>query len=195
MKSLIYLFLGLFLIGVVSLQAKAQKLDKFYIYKEAGYKTKFVPSGYMGDYENIRMQQRCFKNPKKGLSCLKIKYYKRSNKEGWAGVYWQYPYDNWGNKEEFIDLRGYSKLTFYARGNKGGEVIECFKVGGIKGEYSDSIEASLGHLVILSKRWKKYTINLKGKDLSHMIGGFCFVVVNEDFQENMIFYLDEIFFS
>jgi len=36
------------------------------------------------------------------------------------------------------------KLSFWARGDKGGEKIAEFKVGGITGEHGDSDSASIG---------------------------------------------------
>jgi hypothetical protein len=66
-----------------------------------------------------------------------------------------------------------------------------FKVGGIMGEYSDSDMASIGP-VILTKEWKQYTIDLRGKDMSYIIGGFCWATNIDVNPEGAVFYLDEI---
>ena len=59
------------------------------------------------------------------------------------------------------------------------------------GEYSDSDTAGIGP-VKLTKEWKQYTIDLTGKDLSYILGGFCWAASLDMNPEGMIFYLDEI---
>ena len=83
------------------------------------------------------------------------------------------------------------KLTFWARGEKGGERIEEFKMGGISGPYPDSATASIGPL-ILTPEWKQYAIDLVGKDLSHVIGGFAWSANLDNNPNGCTFYLDEI---
>ena len=51
---------------------------------------------------------------------------------GWAGVYWLSPANNWGDKPP-KQMRGASKVTFWAAGQKGGEIVE-FKAGGVNGK-------------------------------------------------------------
>ena len=61
---------------------------------------------------------------------------------------------------------------FKARGEKGGEVVEEFKMGGISGDYADSGTAASGPIT-LAKDWKEFSINLDGQELSSITGGFC----------------------
>jgi hypothetical protein len=89
------------------------------------------------------------------------------------------------------DLSKANKVTFWARGSKGGERIEEFKVGGIMGEFSDSDSSGIGP-VILNKDWTQYTIDLKGKDMSYVIGGFCWATNIDVNPDGATFYLDEI---
>ncbi|MBN1405888.1 MAG: hypothetical protein JW946_05150, partial [Candidatus Omnitrophica bacterium] len=134
----------------------------------------------------------CVENPHSGTSCIKITY-KPDASQGarWAGIYWQSPANNWGDKKGGFDLTGANKLTFWAKGEKGGENIEEFKIGGISGAYPDSDIAYLNPIV-LTKEWKQYEIDLKGKDLSYISGGFCWST-NLDVNPNgCIFYLDDI---
>jgi hypothetical protein len=172
------------------------KFQKVYVYHDAGYKgNNYIPSGYMGDYSNVRIQHRSYEKPRKGKTCMKIVIYKNKNIEKWCGVYWQYPVNNWGTEPNTaIDVRGAKKLTFYARGHNGGEIIDTFKLGGIKGDYSDTAEAETG-MIRLSKKWKKYKIDLRDCDLSHIIGGFCFVITNSDNPKKIIFYMDEVVYE
>ena len=152
----------------------------------------FIPSGWMGDYGDIRLSDGYMENPHGGTACIKIEVLpRRSQGAGWAGIYWQNPANNWGNKKAGFDLTGTKALKFWARGEKGIEVISEFKMGGITGEFSDSDSAGIGP-VRLSNEWREYTIDLEGRDLSHIIGGFCWSASLDDNPEGLVFYLDDI---
>jgi hypothetical protein len=135
----------------------------------------YYPSGWMGDWGDITLDDSYTTNPHSDPICIKISYSAaKSQGEGWAGIYWQHPDSNWGDKIGGYDLTGAIKLTFWARGEKGGEKAE-FKVGGITtGKYPDSLRlpASTG-VVTLSDNWQQYTIDLAGKDLSSYYRGIC----------------------
>ena len=109
----------------------------------------------------------------------------------WAGVYWQNPANNWGNRKGGFDLNGATKLTFWARGDKGDERIEEFKIGGVTGDYPDTDTAMIGP-VILTKEWREYTIDLRGKDLSYVSGGFAWSTNTDVNAQSCTFYLDDI---
>ncbi|MEK6733085.1 MAG: hypothetical protein AABY55_05600, partial [Candidatus Omnitrophota bacterium] len=108
-----------------------------------------------------------------------------------AGMYWQSPANNWGDKKGGFDLTGATKLTFWARGAKGGERVEEFKLGGITGLYPDSDIAGIGP-VMLTQDWKRYEIDLSGKDLSYISGGFCWATNIDVNPDGATFYLDDI---
>jgi hypothetical protein len=152
----------------------------------------YIPSGWMGDYSDIQMDEACFDNPQSGTTCLKFTYTaKGSLGKGWAGVYWQNPANNWGDSEAGYNLSGLNKLTFWARGEKGGETITAFKVGGIAGKFKDSLDVEIGPIT-LTNTWQEYSLNLVGKDLSHIIGGFCWVADRQSNPWGATFYLDNI---
>ena len=67
-------------------------------------------------------------------------------------------------------------------------------MGGITGEYPDSDSAAIGPIE-LTKEWQKYTIDLAGKDLSNIIGGFCFAASKDDNPNGFIIYLDDIIYE
>ena len=46
--------------------------------------------------------------------------------------------------------------------------------------------------VILTKEWQPYTIDLRGKDLSYVSGGFSWTTNTEVNPGNCVFYLDNI---
>lgn len=152
----------------------------------------YIPSGWMGDYGDVKFNDGWTENVYSGKNCIKITYTAAASQgAAWAGVYWQNPANNWGARDGGFDLTGAKALTFWAKGENGGEVISEFKAGGITGEYGDSDSASLGP-VTLTKEWKKYTIDLTGLDLSYISGGFCWVASKADNPDGFTFYLDDI---
>lgn len=166
----------------------------FYVYADKNSPgNHFIPSGYMGDSTDIGVTADDMDRPYAGSTCIKISYNNRaSNGARWAGMYWQNPANNWGsNASGGFDLTGARKLTFWARGEKGGERVEEFKMGGIAGAYPDSDSAGIGP-VVLTQDWKQYTIDLSGKDLSHIIGGFAWATNVDVNPDGCVFYLDEI---
>jgi hypothetical protein len=107
---------------------------------------------------------------------------------------WQQPAGNWGDAPDAgFDLQGATKLTFWARGDKGDEMINEFKMGGlVSGEYPDSDTASINS-IRLSKEWQQYEIDLRGRDLSYVIGGFGWATsIDVNDPEGIVFYIDEI---
>ena len=176
--------------------AEKPQPKEFGIYKDKNARENhYIPSGWMGDYGDIKLNDQSADNPHSGTTCMQFVYSgKKSQGQGWAGVYWQNPANNWGSKKGGFDLTGMTKLTFWARGAKGGEVIQKFKLGGIKGTYPDSADVEFGP-VELTDTWKEYTINLAGKDLSYISGGFCWVTTTDLNPEGATFYLDDIKFA
>jgi hypothetical protein len=94
------------------------------------------------------------------------------NNEGdasrWTGLYWQYPANNWapGNNPGY-DLSGAKEVTFWAKGENGGETIDA-RAGGDQGNSFSKWTGSIS----LNQAWTKYTIDLYGKDLSNVGWGF-----------------------
>jgi len=168
----------------------------FYVYADStSLDNHYCASGWMPATASIDLVLNTgWKNyPFSGNTCIRVGY---ENKSGtrWAGIFWQNPANNWGTVPNAgFDLQGATKLTFWARGDKGGELIAEFKMGGLaSGEYFDSDSASISQIQ-LTKEWEKYEIDLRGKDLSYIIGGFCWstsIDVNDP--EGIVFYLDEI---
>jgi hypothetical protein len=155
-------------------------------------KNHYIPSGWMGDYGDIQIDDGCATTPHSGKTCLKVTYTAQGAQgAGWMGIYWQNPANNWGTQMGGYDLKGYNKLTFWARGDKGGETISEFKVGGINGNYADSDSTSMGPIT-LTKDWKQYTIDLKGMDLSYISGGFELSASAKDNAEGFVIYLDDM---
>lgn len=160
---------------------------------------KFTASGWMGDGQQgkkyIQLNEAWKTKPHSAPTAIQVVYSPGPN--GWSGIYWQNKPDNWGDKPgENFSQAGFKKLTFWARGETGNEVIE-FKAGGISApgkKYKDSFDISTGK-VQLDKDWKQYELSLDQKNLSSVIGGFCWVAAKSANPEVVTFYLDDIFYE
>lgn len=172
-----------------------QTANEFYVYTERGSKLNhYIPSGWMGDFGDLKFNQGWKEKTGAGETCIQVKYSaERKQNAGWSGIYWQHPANNWGDKKGGINLAGFLKISFLARGEKGGELIDKFMIGGITGqaEEGDSDEAATD-AIELTKQWKQYSIDLTGRNLSHMIGGFGFAMNGDSNPNGATFYLDEI---
>ncbi len=156
----------------------------------------FVPSGWMGDIENIDLYECDRTNPYSGEMAIRASF-SPTGTLGWGGVYWQHPENNWGTVEGAgFDLDDATSLHFYARGEKGGERVK-FLMGGIwdgNPDLADSQQPAVSTDVItLTNEWLPYTLDLRGRDLSRVIGGFAFVTDRCLSAGNPVtFYLDDI---
>ena len=155
----------------------------------------YSASGYMGDGEsgnNVELNEAWKDTFHTEPSAIRIRY--RPGSVGWAGVFWLNQPDNWGAKAgDDLEEKGFNKISFWAKGDSGGELVE-FKAGGIENEnfpHKDSFRATTGK-VELSKEWEEHTIDLTGKDLSSVIGGFCWVASRSGNPNGATFYLDDI---
>lgn len=72
--------------------------------------------------------------------------------------------------------------------------MQKFRVGGIVGRYPDSDVAQITN-VRLTKEWKRYEIDLTGKDLRHIIGGFGLSLNKAENGGGAILYIDDIVFE
>jgi hypothetical protein len=157
----------------------------------------FTPSGWMGDGEYgrkyIDFSAADRTNPHLRPDSIRVTY--TFGPKRWGGLYWQNQPDNWGEKAGFdYSNKGLSKVTFWARGALGGEVVE-FKVGGIddpKKKYRDSFVATTGR-VTLTTKWTLYSVDISNSNLTSVIGGFCWVAsADYNSDRKLTFYLDDI---
>lgn len=161
----------------------------------------FIPAGYMGCMGQIRQNDSCIVNPHSKPTCYKVSFI-GSCDDNWAGVYWTNTADNrganWGQYPGInLSSSGYTKITFWARGERGGEVVE-FGFGGIdfitidtKFRFKDSTPKTELY-INMTKNWRQFTIDLKNKDLSSVIGGFYWSSNCYLNPSGLIFYLDDI---
>ena len=153
----------------------------------------FYPSGWMADWRNLAFADDCREDPYSGSTCIKLTYSPRNNPgEGWAGIYWQEPESNWGEGPGGFDLTGGQRLTFVARGTTGKEQLEI-RFAGLTGSLSsDSVQPAITENILLKKNWEYHEINLAGRNLGQIIGGFCVVLRAAQNPEGCVIYLDDI---
>lgn len=178
-------------------KSKATPSEKeFYVYKDRGSRENhYIPSGWMGDNSDLKYNPGYYPDAtNQANTCIKITYSaERKQGSGWAGIYWQIPANNWGDKRGGYDLSNYSKLTFKVKGDKGNEYIDKFMMGGISGmtEEGDTDTAET-QPIELTTEWQVIDIQLKGLDMKHIIGGFGFAVNADMNEKGIAFYLDDI---
>ena len=168
----------------------------FYVYTDIGTKDNhYAPYGLMGDMSAISMDQGSQVRPYSGKTCIKIAYEPSKGNIGWAGIYWTEPANNWGDKGFGFNLTGAERVSFWARGEKGGEIINNFIVGGIRGKQHEDSDSRVIGPIELAQEWRQFYIELDDADLSNIIGGFCFTVTKESNSAGAVFYLDQILYE
>jgi hypothetical protein len=168
--------------------------------------TEFVSSGYMGDGSTAgtiamvpaKMGDSTDCNGQRASttaagSCHSVTYTPpASNSQGWGGVYWQYPANNWGMKAGFAIPAGAKQVSFQAKGKNGGEKV-TFLAGGIIGAsmpHTDSLKAST--TVTLTNAWASYSIDISAQTYSEVLGAFGWTMVSTDAGTSGTFYVDDI---
>ena len=171
-------------------KAKVAKLP-LAIYEETpGENAPYVPAGWMGNAKAMKLTPDSTDQPHLGKTCLKFEY---REKDGWGGIVWQSPAGDWGDRPGGWDLTGAKRLTFWARGESGGEEVS-FQYGLIA-DNKPFFDTGKGKLdkIKLTKEWKQYTISLDGENLSRIKTGFCCVVAATG--SPITFYLDDVGFE
>lgn len=139
----------------------------------------YLPTNWTADVPCARFYEKWTDNPKDGKHCLKFEYNtKIYHIFNWVMLSWVFPAYNWANIDGGLDLSEAKRITFWARGEKGGEYV-VFGFGGNYGVFSDTTEMVFGPIK-LSDKWEKYTLPLDGEDLSHISQGFSVIIRLDD---------------
>ncbi|MBU1044499.1 MAG: hypothetical protein KJ915_08915 [Candidatus Omnitrophica bacterium] len=171
--------------------AKDKAQSEFIVYYDKDFiDNHYFASEMIGDSGAIEFDDGWKENPQSGNTCIQIKY-NATGYFGGAGLYWVNPAGNWGQQKGGYDLRFAKELTFWVRGEKGGEHIAVFKFGGLKGLCPDSDSYGIGPIV-LTDNWQKLSVNLKGIDMSRISAGFSFEISKAYNRKGCIFYIDNV---
>lgn len=150
-----------------------------------GVPAHWYASGYMGNHTKLAVDEKCADSPHSGETCLKVSYNDGGN---WAGIMWQSPANDWGDKPGGFNLSKANTLVFWARGAQGGEKVKFYLGGLDKAKYPDSGHGEIS--LVLKKDWTRYRIPLDGEDLSCIKTGFAFTLGGSG--APFTFYLDDI---
>jgi hypothetical protein len=168
---------------------RVPKVDlPFYIYKD-NETLPYLPTGYMGNYKTMSVDLNHTKNVHSGKSAIEISYKDRS---GWYGLSFVDPANDWGDILGGYNISGAKTFSFWAKADFSGIGA---KIGfGLieKGKpFPDSAIAS--EEIVLTSKWKKYSIKLKKMDLSNIKTGF--VIFSNGYGSSHKIYLDNIVFE
>lgn len=165
-----------------------------------------IPAGWMGpeDPTSVIKLSPSPTGCRTGADCVQIRYQGGAT---WAGmVWWPKACGPKGTEEAWrrakdcscsIDvlkagnLRAAKRVSFWARGEKGGEVVE-FKVG------DDTLCPLPGRssgLLTLSADWKPYEIDLAGLEMKRTVALFLWSADDLHNQKGATFYLDDVQFE
>ena len=157
------------------------------VYSEAAEPSAYIPSGWIGDTKAIHLDPGWTDQPLSGKTCLRFRF--KANK-GWGGVAWQDPPYDWGDRAGGYDLTGAKKLTFFARGEQGGETVNfAFGIISQNKKFPDTGKGRLKQ-VVLGKEWQRYEIPITSQNLTRIKTGFAWTVAGRD--QPVVFYLDNV---
>ncbi|MEW6079454.1 MAG: hypothetical protein AB1724_16730 [Thermodesulfobacteriota bacterium] len=181
----------------------------FYVYSDAeAAGNHFTIPGRTGNVVSgapfPSMETACLEHPFSGVTCIRAESGLRGR--DWGGWYFLNgvltgdgtgPKENWGDHSKAgFDLTGATALTFQARGARGGERVEFFAFGVGRNDgkpFPDSSPTVSTGFIRLTSQWKPYRIDLAGKPLNYVIGGFGWItnaIENQD--RSVVFFLDDI---
>lgn len=131
----------------------------------------FGPSGWMGDATQGGLTMEAC-GPRPGFcqgSCKRFVYERKS--EGWAGVVWHHPKDNWkGRKRGVTFAADPAAVTFTAWGDRGGENVNF----GVGSHEVDGFEVS--RQIRLTTEPTTYRLDLSGVRPNDVAYGFLWTV-------------------
>ena len=144
----------------------------------------------MGATDELTLDGQNQDGPYEGEASIKMRF---TGEVGWVSVAWQHPANNWGDQDGGFDLTGATALDFRARGAYGGERID-FGVGLIGDDkpHPDSGKKMVKGTV-LEREWQRYSVPLRGLDLSSIKTGFVVTLVARRGSAVTV-YLDDIRF-
>lgn len=140
----------------------------FYVYED-GDDLPYIPTGYMGDFQHLKVDGKHKRERRSGGASLKITY---DHTGGWYGLAFVDPPDDWGDRPGGFNLTGATKLTFWAKSTSD-KVVATFGYGmiGENKPYYDTDKRSSKEA--LTKEWKQYSVNIpKNADLRCIKTGF-----------------------
>jgi hypothetical protein len=155
----------------------------------------YSPDGFFGDGEtrgSVDLIKSCPSRPPGAAGdCYTITY--RPGIKRYAGIFWQHPHNNWGDRPGHRIAPGATRLTLQARGPAG----QAITVGGGQMDskpLGDSFKLE-EVTVALTPAWTAHEVPFRGASYdgpNGVIGAFQFNVKAGDGDEPITFYLDDL---
>lgn len=141
-----------------------------------------------GDADRIQVDEKCTavaRPEDPDGQCISISATPGGN--GWGAVYWQTRRET--GVRQPITVRQATKVTFWARGEQGGEKVH-FHLGGVAA--SELLQPA--EVTELSTMWKRFELELKDRKLEQITGlfGVRWSYAGGQNPEGVKFYLDDI---
>jgi hypothetical protein len=156
----------------------------------------YVAAGFMGDGEKgpqfLSVVRNCTDSPHSPPTCQKWTY--KPGPEGFAAVAYQSPPNNWGGLPgKNLSGAGFTRVSWFARGTKGGEQVQFLAGGNTNptNRYQASFTVT-GDFVTLTTEWKEYSLSLAGHDLSMVVSAFGWAATSAGNPNGCVFYVDSI---
>lgn len=155
----------------------------------------YSPDGFFGDGEirgKVKLDKTCASRAPGALGdCYTITY--TPGVKQFAGIFWQHPHNNWGDRPGHQILPGASRITLQVRGAAG----QAITLGGGQRDSKplhDSFQLEEVQ-VALSDRWTTQEVPFRGADYQNadgVIGAFMVSVRAGEGDAPIVFQLDDI---
>jgi len=152
----------------------------------------FAASGYMGDgatpavdggvapiVQEVDMACLTTRPPGAVGHCHKFTYTPTAIAAGglsWAGVYWQYPANNWGTSPGKRIAQGATKVTFYAASDVANTVVTFIVGMTMTVPYTDPVKIEFP--IALTTTMSPYIVDLSGFTYDSVLGAFAWSIAN-----------------
>jgi hypothetical protein len=151
----------------------------------------FIPSGFFGDFADLTLNTADGSSPQSGPTAIRIDYRPRGPQK-FAGIFFQC--GTFGDTQNVgFNLSLARQVQFWARASRANLKVE-FKVGGIMGAFPDSFPSTATSPVFveLGTDWRQFTIDVSGRNLTRVIGGFMFVTSTAENPSGASVFIDEV---
>lgn len=198
----------------------AAEMDRYHttfdVYTDAGAAGNhfFHYAKIADDFNAVDLQLCSTEKVHTGLTAIKSTF-QNTTGQNWGGWYAlngvltgqdTSPRANFGETPNAgVDLRGATQVSFWSIGAHGGEKVEFFIAG--VGRDPDNGSRVMpfpdssprvpgpGTTFTLSTTWTRYTIDLTGKDLSYVLGGFAWICTSKANPGGAEFWIDDVQFN
>jgi hypothetical protein len=160
----------------------------FYVYKD-GIENPYSPSAHMGNYKVMTVDIHNQEDVQSGTSAIKISY---NQEYDWYGVGFVDPANDWGDILGGYDISGAKKFSFWAKASKE-KVVATIGFGLIDKNKAFPDTAKKSIEIMLTTRWKKYSLKTKNLDLSCIRSGLTLFSSANNFPQDI--YIDNIVFE